>query len=74
MQRANLVVPHHHDPLSALLQNSENMALKPGKYLISSVMTNEYIGRTENEDASTRPKEIVLLPKGVLAPKVGLNS
>ncbi len=46
------------------------MALKSGTYIISSVSADSYIGRNLAEDLSLNPKRVIILPKGVEAPKV----
>ncbi len=45
------------------------MALESGIYIISSRASETYIGRSETEDKSLLPKRIIVLPKGVEAPR-----
>ena len=46
------------------------MALESGTYIIASKSEDSYVGRKQNEDKSLLPKRVVVLPKGVEAPKV----
>ncbi|KAK7027239.1 hypothetical protein VNI00_015328 [Paramarasmius palmivorus] len=45
------------------------MSLKSGLYTIRCKATDNYIGRSENEDKSLNPKRVINLPEGVEAPK-----
>ncbi len=46
------------------------MSLKSGTYIIASKSEESYVGRMQNEDHSLLPKRVIVLPKGVEAPKV----
>lgn len=46
------------------------MALKSGTYIIANKAEDSYVGRNPIEDHSLNPKAVIVLPKGVQAPKV----